>query len=624
MGEQGLADVCFQPLPLGSIRPKGWLRNQLRIQLEGLTGHLDEFWPDVADSQWIGGNAEGWERGPYWLDGAVPLAFLLDDGTLKGKVTRWMDYILDHQQEDGWLGPDAERYKSDPWPIALILKCLVQVHEATSDARSIPAMMRCCRNLDERLDRHPLSRWAAYRWPDLSFSLYWLYERTGEKWLLQLADRASRQGYDWRAHFADLPYKGKRDKWAFGNHVVNHAMAVKTAGVLFRRTGRPDDAALARVAVEAMDRYHGQATGIFTGDESLAGLMPSQGTELCAVVEYLFSLEVLMSVLGEPWLGDRLEKIAFNAMPATFKPDMWAHQYDQQANQVVCAVTEDRLYTNNGPDANLFGLEPNFGCCTANMHQGWPKFASHLWMRTQDSGLAAAAYAPCEVSTEISGAAVRIDVETDYPFDETIRVTVHAERPIAFPLLLRIPSWADAADVSIDSGDASPVEAGRFHRIEREWRDETAIILRVPMPVRTQTRFNSSVAIERGPLVYSLKIGEEWKRINEDVPGRELPHGDWEVHPTTPWNYALQINPESPADSIEFESRGMTDCPFSPEGAPVRATVKGKRVPEWGIEDGAAAPPPTSPVAGSGDLESLALIPYGCTNLRVTEFPVLA
>ena len=100
-----LLPPVFRPLPLGAIRPLGWLHDQLRIQADGLSGHLDEFWPDVADSAWIGGQAEGWERGPYWLDGLVPLAYLLDDDRLKGKVGFWLDYILTHQHEDGWLGP---------------------------------------------------------------------------------------------------------------------------------------------------------------------------------------------------------------------------------------------------------------------------------------------------------------------------------------------------------------------------------------------------------------------------------------------------------------------------------------------------------------------------------------
>ena len=134
--------------------------------------------------------------------------------------------------------------------------------------------------------------------------------------------------------------------------------------------------------LEILDRYHGQATGIFTCDEHLAGRSPSQGTELCTVVEAMYSLEVAAAIIGDARLGDRLEMLAFNALPATFKKDMTAHQYDQQCNQVVCTAAGEHVYVSNEADSNLYGLEPNFGCCTANMHQGWPKFASHLWMKS--------------------------------------------------------------------------------------------------------------------------------------------------------------------------------------------------------------------------------------------------
>ena len=624
-GGSGLVPLAFQPLPLGSIQPTGWLRSQLRIQADGLSGHLDEFWPDVAESGWIGGAAEGWERGPYWLDGVVPLAFLLDDERLKGKVRRWMDDILGHQQADGWLGPikDTSRgdtYRAyDPWPVFVALKAMTQYEEATGDGRVIPAVRRFLRRLDGLLDEEPLFDWGRSRWADLVLSIHWLYDRTGEGWLLELAATAHQQGVDWRAHFAGFRYQDRvtKEESDQTTHVVNNAMAIKQPGVWFRQSWDEGDRDAVFQTIETLDRYHGQATGVFTGDEHLAGKNPSQGTELCAVVEYMFSLEMLVAILGDASLADRLERIAFNALPATFKPDIWAHQYDQQANQVVCRVSADRVFATNGPYSNIFGLEPNYGCCTANMHQGWPKFAAHLWMRSPDGGLAAVAYAPCVVSAEVAGEQVWIDLQTDYPFGETLTFTVRADSPVRFPLHLRIPAWAEEAEVVVE-GERMAARRGTFCRIEREWGEGATVRLRLPMRVRTQRRYHGSVSIERGPLVYALKMGEDWRLI-----GGEPPHGDWEVYPTTPWNYGLRIDPDRPDESIAFETRRVGECPFSPDGAPVLARVAGRRVPEWKVEHNAAGPLPESPVRSAEPLGELVLIPYGCTNLRVTEFPEL-
>ena len=451
--------------------------NQLRLQADGISGHLDEFWPDIQQSRWFGGDREGWERAPYWLDGVIPLAMVLDDQLLKRKVFRYVEMILEKQHEDGWLGPKAmvqaggrpEEERYDLWGQILATKVLVQYHEATDDERALDALKRVLRKLDRHIDTAPLFNWGQFRWFEVLIAIYYLYARSQEQWLIDLAVKMNAQGFDWGAFFkrwtASQPTQ--KGRWNYMTHVVNNAMALKAPALWWRISGSDEDRSAIYSMFDQLDRYHGMVTGMFTGDECLAGTSPVQGTELCAVVEAMYSLEWLTALLGDPVFADRLESITFNALPATFSPDMWAHQYDQQVNQVECSVLEDRTWNTNGPESNIFGVEPNYGCCTANLSQGFPKFAANLWMRTQDGGLAAVAYAPCHVETLVKGIPVSITVETDYPFSDLLQITVETEYPVNFPLNLRIPAWASGAVVEFLETGESAAAPGTFLCLDR-------------------------------------------------------------------------------------------------------------------------------------------------------------
>ncbi len=622
---EALKTVAMQPLPLGSLRPAGWLRDQLRLQADGLSGHLDEFWPDIKDSAWFGGKGDAWERAPYWLDGVVPLAFLLEDDDLKARISSYVDTILRRQDESGRISPGEDPGRYDLWAAFLVLKPLIQYHDATGDERIPGAVEHCLRWVDGHIGPRPLFNWGKYRWFEALIAIYWLYEIKPEDWLLDLAVKLQAQGFDWIDFFRRWPLTQPtpKGKWNYMGHVVNNAMAVKAPALWWRLSQDGRDLEMTEAMTELQDRFHGQVTGMFTGDECFAGLNPSQGTELCAVMEYLYSLEVLVSITGDPVIADRLEKIAFNALPATFSPDMWAHQYDQQVNQVECSIKPDRLWTTNGPDANIYGLEPNYGCCTANLSQGWPKFAAHLWMKTPDPGLAAVAYAPCELHTDVGGEAVAVAVETEYPFRDKVVMTVRVQEPIEFPLYLRIPAWAEGASVEVNGKGRLEPSPGTFFRLHRRWSGEDEVSLTLPMRARASRRYHNAVAIERGPLVYSLRIGEEWRRVNEDEPYRELPHADWEVLPTTEWRYALDVHEETLDRDIEFFEHPIKKMPFSPAGAPVSAKVIGVKLEDWPLVNGSAGELPQSPVAARETRVELTLIPYGCTNIRITEFPTL-
>ncbi len=588
--------------------PQGWLLDQLRIQASGLSGHLDEFWPDLGpDSAWLGGSGEGWERGPYFLDGLVPLAYLTGDAKLIAKVKKWMEWTLTHQTAEGWIGPVKN---TDWWPNFVMLKALIQYQEASADPRVIPLMEKYFAYQAKHLQERPLKQWAVFRWQDEVLSILWLYNRNGDPQLIDLARKVRAQGHDWEAQFAPFSMQEKRTKQNsnLATHGVNNGMAMKAAPVAWLLTGDIQDRDGLSAMLSALDKFHGQPEGIFSSDEHYAGLDPSQGTELCAVVEAMFSLEIDLAILGQAPLGDRLEKIAYNALPGTMTADMWAHQYDQQANQVSCTLA-NRRWSTNGPASNIFGLEPNFGCCTANMHQGWPKLAANLWMATPDGGFAAIAYGPSIVTAP----GITIDEQTDYPFRDTISLTVKPAKPTSFPLVLRIPAWATTATVTVNGQPSTGVKAGEFYRLNREWKTGDRVELRFPMEVRTSHWFHNSIAVERGPLVYSLKIGETWHKLKQTGPA-----SDWEVFPSTPWNYALIPG------AMQVKEQPMSKQPYTVDSSPIEIAVQARRLPEWQMVDDSAGPLPVSPVSTKQPLETLTLIPYGAAKLRITAFPFTA
>ena len=625
-----LQQNAFYPLPLGAILPAGWLRRQLQVQANGLGGHLDEVWSDVGPaSGWLGGTGESWERGPYFLDGLVPLAHLLDDARLKAKAQRFIDWTLDHQQPNGMFGPTKN---DDWWPRMVMLKVLTQHQEATCDPRVVPLMQRYFAHQLAELPKRPLRDWGMYRWQDEAVSALWLYNRIGDLKLLDLVRLLRGQGHDWQSEFKDFRYTHKtgadgKDPLvenvgtdeAMDTHGVNNAMGLKASPGWWLVSGNAADRQGLHHQLQMLDTYHGLLNGMFSADEHFAGTDPSQGTELCAVVEAMYSLEQAVAILGDAAFADRLERIAYNALPGTFTDDMWAHQYDQQPNQIQCSV-RPRQWSTNGPDSNLYGLEPNFGCCTANLHQGWPKLTSSLWMATPEGGLAAIVYAPNIVRTTAAGGVpIEITEETDYPFRERIELRLNPQKAARFPLSLRMPGWAEGATLAVNGKAVDTRQASGFAVVNRTWRPGDRVVIRLPMKPRITRWHNRSVAFERGPALYSLPIGIDWKKVKD----RGLA-SDWEANPTTAWNYAVAVDERRPEETVAVVEREAAGTPFTAKGAMVELRVNGCRLPQWTEYEGSAGPLPASPAESSEKNEELTLVPYGAAKLRITAFPELA
>lgn len=642
----------FANLPIGAVKAEGWLFEQLRRQASGLTGTLDEVYPQAVgpDNAWLGGDGDAWERGPYWIDGLLPLAYILDDKALIDKARTWVEAILASQQPDGYMGPATDhpfvyglqRGKTrDWWPKMVALKIIRQYYEATGDPRAIDFLKAYFRYQAAHLVETPLDRWSDWgRWrgADNLDVIYWLYNLTGEPWLLELGEQVHSQTVDWTAMFLS----GDIFATQGSVHCVNLAQGFKAPLVWWQYSHDQADFEAAAAAERRIRHTVGIPNGLWAGDEQLHFGSPSRGSELCTAVEMMFSLETMLRITGDVRWADWLERIAYNALPTQTDDAYTSRQYYQQTNQIAC-TKEWRPFSTPHDDTDvLFGTLSGYPCCLCNMHQGWPKFVNNLWLATADGGLAAFVYAPSTVTAKVAeGVEVRLREATDYPFGGTVTFTVDfpqakavkkglrrissrrgGVREASFPLCLRVPAWSGGVSLKLNGQPLEASSEGGIVVLDRVWKQGDVLQLEITMEVRTEEGWDKAWSILRGPLVYALRMEEEWRWL--DFSGRDRHYGDgaWEVVSVSPWNYCLMRDSFS-VDSCEVSLRPVEGYPWNLEAAPVSISVPAHDLPHWKALNGSTGDIAywTEDGDDTGAYSRITLVPYGCTTLRIAAFP---
>ena len=638
-----LLEKPFMELPLGNIKPQGWLKEQLQRMADGMTGHLDEWYPEVMGPRngWLGGDGDQWERGPYWIDGLLPLAYILEDDSLQAKVQPWIEWALASQQEDGFFGPAVD-YAPEPglqrnnsrdwWPKMVMLKIMQQYYSATGDRRVIDFLTRYFKYQLKTLPETPLGHWTFWgerRGGDNLMVVLWLYNITGDAFLLELADLIHKQTYDWTGTFLS----GDQLTTPFSLHCVNLGQGFKEPVVYYQKSRNPDALKAIERARREIRRGIGIPNGLWGGDEMLRWGNPTQGSELCTAVEMMFSLEQIIQITGLTSWADYLERVAYNALPTQINDDFSARQYYQQTNQIALTRRDrDFVTCYNGTD-QLMGLLTGYPCCTSNLHQGWPKFVQNLWYATHNGGVAAMVYGPSSVKAKVAdGTEITIEEDTFYPFNDTIRFRIGFDKAqtVRFPIELRIPGWCENPVLSINGERLTiPVEEG-IATIDRNWQDGDRLQLILPMRIDISYWYNNSAVVERGPLVYALKMNETWQKMDDDRKfGTRYGKDYYEVRSDSKWNYALiEANLRKEALDSTFtvvhKHPRYKSYPWNVDQAPIEIITTAKELPIWEKYGDDTGPIPYSPQyqIKTPPAEPITLIPYGCTTLRITEFPV--
>ena len=601
----------FAALPAGAVTARGAMRDRLIALRSGLLSRCESLFPHTGSgSAWYGGELLGGMDAANVLEASLMTAALLGDEELRRSALRLVDAVVDGQREDGSFGTENETFAAR----GRMLRALCAAYSMTGDKRLLSFMLRYMKFLKDTLESAPLSAEDAIHTADTLECGIYLYNVTAQKAILSVLMTLVSQGVDYTTLFHSFPYRTPISRTmseealyqalsgegedGYAHHLLrscdsaNLCEGLRASALAAQLTGSGKHLSAPETGLARMNKAHGAVCGGVTGDPLLAGTHPSRGVSAKSLCELAASLETLLCSPAGEHMADQLDALMYNGVAAAFAPDGRSVQSIQQANQTK--LSRAARFPFSGFNANLFSLEDSETLC--QLLSAWPRFAANQWLLSRDEGLYASSYAPCQVRYRLSGAAVRLNVESQYPVSGNIRITVGVDRSAAFPLHLRIPAWAKGATAAV-CGEIIPAVPGTILTLNREWHDGDELLLTLPMTAERSVCYHQAVCVRRGPLAFAY--APAFERLEDE-------NGAAAMQAETGFGVAL-----SQDAAIEAE---MTENSIT-------LHTKGCAAAQWGMRGESCDQPPIT--VTPGEMTDIALVPYAQAQIRLSVFPLV-
>ena len=660
----------FQELELKNIRADGWVQKFLLNQLNGLTGNIDKVGPPFSVKFWenvnikdedlpadcfLGGIIaldDAWvpfEQNGYWIDGLLRAGILTDNDQAIEKAKGKIMPVVENADADGYLGARILKDKIT-WAHSIYFRALTALYDATGDEKILDALKNHYLRapLKDVFEKQKNSARILYvrNIADIEVAL-WLYGKTNDKRFLDMAEQSYEvfndifvddTGVGPDQEMKDLTIKGMLgNRKVQRNHGVTYCEICKLPAILYMYTSKEIYKKAAINAFEKLYRDQMIIDGVNSSTEYLNGVADSNAMhETCDISDLTWALGYLYMITGDPKYGDRIENAIFNAGLGCVDDDFKGEQYFSCPNQIICNDTSNHAYFYRGEDWMSYAPKNFLACCAGNVHRFMPNFVIRSWLINQEEKeLFAATYAPSKITAVFGNDNVSITERTEYPFNNKIEFVINGQAE--FTLTLRVPAWAVGSQVKVNNEVLDIKVQQNLYKINRKFNDGD--IIEISFEDKIELIENAKgISVKKGAILYALPVKErveiEGLRMLNNP---DYPH--YSLYPESKWNYALDLNDIK----TEFISTDVGVEPWKNGRTGNEIQITAYEFPSWKIitsKNGKKRLNPRGKVVAIGheckfmpkvpakvnrenllQKETVKLVPYGTTRLRIAIFP---